>query len=140
MVENLIGIYFSSEIDINIDMKFDQALNHELFWNTWRYELLYHPQYLPVSVNGVFLFFLSILLSEICLNIHILPFIRPSYSLKFHAQIAENGDSGSLDFKIFRGSSPGPPPPLHVHQTRTFGARCPVFSRNPRARKKNTLI
>ena len=26
MVENLIGIYFSSEIDINIDMKFDQAL------------------------------------------------------------------------------------------------------------------
>ena len=26
MVENLIGIYFSSEIDININMKFDQAL------------------------------------------------------------------------------------------------------------------
>ena len=56
MVENLIGIYFSSEIDININMKFDQALNHELFWNARRYELLYH-QYLPVSVNGVFLFF-----------------------------------------------------------------------------------
>ena len=26
MVENLIGIYFSSEIGINIDMKFHQAL------------------------------------------------------------------------------------------------------------------
>ena len=52
MVENLIGIYFSSEIDININMKFDQALKP----NTRRYELLYH-QYLPVSVNGVFLFF-----------------------------------------------------------------------------------
>ena len=55
MVENLFGIYFSSEIKINIDMKFDQGLKHELFWNTRPYELSY--QYLPVSVNGVFLFF-----------------------------------------------------------------------------------
>ena len=111
MVENLIGIYFSSEIDINIDMKFDQALKPRL-----RIILEYTAIHYYISISaGVcewgFPIFLSILLSEICLNIHILPFIRSSYSLKFHAQIAANGDSRSPDFKIFRGSSPGPPPP-----------------------------
>ena len=125
MVENLIGIYFSSEIDINIDMKFDQALKPRL-----RIILEYTAIHYYISISaGVcewgFPIFLSILLSEICLNIHILPFIRSSYSLKFHAQIAANGDSRSPDFKIFRGSSPGPPPP-HVQRTRTFGARCEI--------------
>ena len=60
MVENLIEIYFSSEIDINIDMKFDQALKPRIIleYTAIRIKLLYH-QYLPVSVNGdrVFLFF-----------------------------------------------------------------------------------
>ena len=52
MVENLIGIYFSSEININIDMKFDQALNYFGIHGDTNYY-----QYLPMSVNGVFLFF-----------------------------------------------------------------------------------
>ena len=57
MVENLIEIYFCSEIDINIDMKFDQALKPRIILEyTAIDELLYH-EYLPVSVNGVFLFF-----------------------------------------------------------------------------------
>ena len=109
MVENLIGIYFSSEIDININMKFDQALKPRIILECTAIRIIISSisagiwGYLPVSsIYGV---------SEICLNIHILPFIRSSYFLKFHAQIAANGDSGSLDFKIFRGSSPGPPPP-----------------------------
>ena len=107
MVENLIEIYFSNEIDINIDIKFDQALKPRIIFE-------YRAIRIISSISaGVcewgFLILLSILLSEICLNIHILPFIRSRYSLKFHAHIA--GDSGSLDFKIYRGNCPGPPPP-----------------------------
>ena len=123
MLENLIGIYFSSGIDINIDMKFDQALKPRIILEYTAIRII-----ISSISTGVcewdFPIFLSILLSEICLNIHILPFIRSSYSLKFHVQVAANGDSGSLDFKIFRGSSPGLPP--HVHRTRTFGARCEI--------------
>ena len=109
MVENLIGIYFSSEIDININMKFDQALKPRIILECTAIRIIISSISAGVCEWG-FPIFLSIL-SEICLNIHILPFIRSSYSLKFHAQIAANGDSGSLDFKIFWGSSPGPPPP-----------------------------
>ena len=109
MVGNLIEIYFSSEIDINIDMKFDQALKPRII-------LEYTAIRIITSISaGVcewgFLIFLSILLSEICLNIHILPFIKSRYSLKFHAQIAANGDSGSLA-KFSRGVPPDPPPML----------------------------
>ena len=108
MVENLIRINFSSEIDININMKFDQALKPRIILECTAIRIIISSISAGVCEWG-FRIFLSIL-SEICLNIHILPFIRSSYSLKFHAQIAANGDSGSLDFKIFRGSSPGPPP------------------------------
>ena len=111
MVENLIGIYFSSEIDININMKFDQALKPRIILEYTAIRIIISSISAGVCEWG-FPFFLSILLSEICLNIHILPFIRSSYSLKFHAQIAANDDSGSLDFKILRGSSPGTPPPM----------------------------
>ena len=110
MVENLIGIYFSSEIDINIDMKFDQALKPRIILEYTAIRIIISSISAGVCEWG-FPIFLSILLSEICLNIHILPFIRSSYSLKFHAQIAANGDSGSLDFKIFRGVPPDPSPP-----------------------------
>ena len=112
MAENLIEIYFSSEIDINIDMKFDQALKPQIILEYRAIRIIISSISAGVCEWG-FLFFLSILLSEICLNIHILPFIRPRYSLKFHAQVTTNGDSGSgsLDFEIFRESSPGPPPP-----------------------------
>ena len=105
MVENLIEIYFSSEIDINIDMKFDLAPKPRIILEYTAIRIIISSISAGVCEWGFI--FLSILLSEICLNIHILPFI----SLKFHAQIAANGDSGSLDFTIFRGSSPGPPPP-----------------------------
>ena len=124
MVENLIEIYFSSEIDINIHMKFDKALKPRIILEYMAIRIIISSISAGVCEWG-FLIFLSILLSEICLNIHILPFIKSRYSLKFHAQIAANGDSGSLDFKIFRGSSPGPPPP-HIHRTRTFGAGCEI--------------
>ena len=124
MVGNLIEIYFSSEIDINIDMKFDQALKPRIILEYTAIRIIISSISAGVCEWG-FLIFLSILLSEICLNIHILPFIKSRYSLKFHAQIAANGDSGSLDFKIFQGSSPGPPPP-HVHRTRTLGAGCEI--------------
>ena len=124
MVENLIEIYFSSEIDINIDMKFDQALKPRIILEYTAIRTIISSICAGVCDWG-FLIFLSILLSDICLNIHIFPFIKSRYSLKFHAQVAANGDSGSLDFKIFRGSSPGAPPP-HVHQTRTFGAGCEI--------------
>ena len=124
MVENLIGIYFSSEIDININMKFDQALKPRIVLECTAIRIIISSISAGVCEWG-FPIFLSILLSEICLNIHILPFIRSSYSLKFHAQIAANGDSGSLDFKIFPGEFPRTPPP-HVHRTRTFGARCEI--------------
>ena len=124
MVENLIEIYFSSEIDINIDMKFDQALKPRVILEYRAIRITISSTPAGVSEWG-FLIFLSILLSEICLNIHILPFIRSRYSLKFHAQIAANGDSGSLDFKIFRGNCPDAPPP-HVYRTRTFGAGCEI--------------
>ena len=109
MVGNLIEIYFSSEIDISIDMKFDQALKQRIILKYTAIRIIISS--IPAGVcEWGFLIFLSILLSEICLNIHILPFIKSRYSLKFHAQIAANGDSGSLDFKIFQGSSPGNPP------------------------------
>ena len=124
MVENLIGIYFSSEIDINIDMKFDQALKPRIILEYTTIRIIMSSISAGVCEWG-FPIFLSILLSEICLNVHILPLISSSYSLKFHAQIAANGDSGSLDFKIFWGSSPDPPPP-HVHRAFTFGARCEI--------------
>ena len=124
MVGNLIEIYFSSEIDINIDMKFDQALKPRIILEYTAIRIIISSISTGVC-EWCFLIFLSILLSEICLNIHILPFIKSRYSLKFHAQIAANGDSGSLDFKIFQGSSPGPPPP-HVHRTRTLGAGCKI--------------
>ena len=107
MVENLIEIYFSSDIDINIDMKFDQALKPRIILEYTAIRFIISSISAGVCEWG-FVIFLSILLSEICLNIHILPFIKSRYSLKFHAQIAANGDSGSLDFKIFRGSSPPP--------------------------------
>ena len=125
MVENLIEIYFSSEIDINIDMKFDQALKPRIILEYTAIRIIMSSISAGVCEWG-FPIFLSILLSEICLNVHILPLISSSYSLKFHAQIAANGDSGSLDFKIFWGSSPGPPPPPHVHRAFTFGARCEI--------------
>ena len=110
MVENFIEIYFSSEININIDMKFDQALKLRIILEYTAIRIIISSISAGVC-EWVFLIFLSILLSKICLNIHILPFTRSRYSLnsKFHAQIAANGDSGSLDFKIFRGISPGPP-------------------------------
>ena len=113
MVENLIGIYFSSEIDINIDMKFDQALKPRIILEYTAIRIIISSISAGVCEWG-FPIFLSILLSQICLNIHILLFIRSSYSVKFHAQIAANGDSRSPDFKIFRGSSPGPPPPMCI--------------------------
>ena len=109
MVENLIGIYFSSEIDINIDMKFDQALKPRIVLECTAIRIIISSISAGVCEWG-FPIFLSILLSEICLNIHILPFIRSSYSLKFHAQIAANGDSGSLDFKILDPPPMDPPP------------------------------
>ena len=105
MEDNLIEIYFSIEIDINIDMKFDQALKPRIILEYTAIRNIISSISAGVCEWG-FLIFLSILLPEICLNIHILPFIRSRYSLKFHAQIAANSDSGSLDFKIF----PGPPP------------------------------
>ena len=107
MVENLIEIYFSSEIDINIDMKFDQALKPRIILEYTAIRFIISSISAGVCEWG-FVIFLSILLSKICLNIHILPFIKSRYSLKFHAQIAANGDSGSLDFKSFWGSSPPP--------------------------------
>ena len=91
-------------------MKFDQALKPRIILEYTAIRIIISSISAGVCEWG-FLIFLSILLSEICLNIHILPFIKSRYSLKFHAQIAANGDSGSLDFKIFQGSSPGPPPP-----------------------------
>ena len=110
MVENLIGIYFSSEININIDMKFDQALKPRIILEYTAIRIIMSSISAGVC-EWSFPIFLSIFLSEICLSVHILPLISSSYSLKFHAQIAANGDSGSLDFKIFWGSSPRPPPP-----------------------------
>ena len=110
MVENLIEIYFSSEIDINIDMKFDQALKPRIILEYTAIRIIISSMSAGVCEWG-FHIFLSILFSEICLNIHILPFIKSRYSLKFHAQIAANGDSGSLDFKFSGGVSPDPPPP-----------------------------
>ena len=91
-------------------MKFDQALKPRIILEYTAIRIIISSISANVCEWG-FLIFLSILLSEICLNIHILPFIKSRYSLKFHAQIAAKGDSGSEDFKIFRGSSPGPPPP-----------------------------
>ena len=93
-------------------MKFDQALKPRIILEYTAIRIIMSSISAGVCEWG-FPIFLSIL-SEICLNIHILPFIRSSYSLKFHAQIAANGDSGSLDSKIFRGSSPGPPPPMCI--------------------------
>ena len=112
--------------DINIDVKFDQALKPRIILEYTAIQIIIISSISAGVCEWGFPIFLSILLSDICLNIHILPFIKSSYSLKFHAQNADNGDSWSLDFKIFRGSSPGPPPPLHVHRTRTFGARCEI--------------
>ena len=108
MVENLIEIYFSSEIDINIDVKFDQALKPRII-------LEYTAIRIIISSISA-----GVCVGEICLYFHILPFIKSRYSLKFHAQIAANGDSGSLDLKIFRGSSPPAPPPTpHVHENKS---------------------
>ena len=56
MVENLIGIYFSREIDINSDMKFDQALKRRIILEYTAIRIIISSN-LPVSVNGVFLFF-----------------------------------------------------------------------------------
>ena len=53
MVENLIETYFSSEIDINIDMKFDQALKTRIILEYTGIRIIIYHQYLPVSVNGV---------------------------------------------------------------------------------------
>ena len=51
------------------------------------------------------------------------PFIRSSYYLKFDAQIASNGVSGSLCFKLFPGEhGPGP-----TQKSRAFAARCDAF-------------
>ena len=97
-------------MDINIDMKFDQALKPRIILEYTAIRIIISSISAGVCEWG-FLIFVSVLLSEICLNIHILPFIRSSYSLKFHAQIAANGDSGSLDFKIFPGEFPRTPPP-----------------------------
>ena len=91
-------------------MKFEQALRRRIILEYTAIRIIISSISTGVCEWG-FLIFLSILLSDICLNIHILPFIKSRYSLKFHAQIAANGDFGSLDFKIFRGSSPDPPPP-----------------------------
>ena len=85
-------------------MKFDQALKPRIILEYTAIRIIISSISAGVCEWG-FPIFLSILLSDI------LPFIRSSYSLKFHAQIAANGDSGSLDFKILRGSSPGPPGP-----------------------------
>ena len=40
MVENLIEIYFSCEIDINIDMKFDQALKPRIILGDTKYYII----------------------------------------------------------------------------------------------------
>ena len=87
MVENLIERYFSSEIDINIDMKFDQALKPRIILEYTAIRIIISSISAGVCEWG-FLIFLSNFLSEICLDIHILPFIRSRYYLKFHAQIA----------------------------------------------------
>ena len=106
-----------------LDMKFEQALRRRIILEYTAIRIIISSISTGVCEWG-FLIFLSILLSDICLNIHISPFIKSRYFLKFHAQIAANGDFGSLDFKIFRGSSPDPPP--HVHRTRTFSAGCEI--------------
>ena len=57
------------------------------------------------TTDFLFLCRSSLLLSEICQNIHIFSFIRSSYFPKFDAQIAANSVSGNLYFKIFKRSS-----------------------------------
>ena len=61
------------------------------------------------TTDFLFLCRSSLLLSEICQNIH----------MKFDAQIAANGVSGSIYFKNFPGGMP-PDPPSRSH---AFGAR-----------------
>ena len=80
MVENLIEIYFSSEIDINIDMKFDQALKPRIILEYTAIRIIISSISAGVCEWG-FLIFVSILLFEICLNIHILPFIKLSQDI-----------------------------------------------------------
>ena len=121
MVENLIGIYFSSEIDINIDMIFDQALKPRIILEYTAIRIIMSSISAGVCEWG-FPIFLSILLSEICLNVHILPLISSSYSLKFHAQMAILG----VYISKFSGGVPPDPPPPHVHRAFTFGARCEI--------------
>ena len=65
MVENLIKIYFSSEIDINIDMKFDQALKPRIILEYTAIRIIISSISAGVCDWG-FLIFVSILLSEIC--------------------------------------------------------------------------
>ena len=62
------------------------------------------------TTDFLFLCRSSLLLSEICQNIH----------MKFDAQIAENGVSGSIYFKNFPGGAMPPDPPSRSH---AFGAR-----------------
>ena len=57
------------------------------------------------TTDFLFLCRSSLLLSEICQNIHIFSFIRSSYFPKFDAQIAANNVSGSLYFKNFPGGA-----------------------------------
>ena len=109
MVENLIEIYFSSEIDINIDMRFDQALKPRIILEYRAIRIIISSISAGVCEWG-FLSFLSILLSVICLNIHILPFIRSRYSLKFHAPIAAMVILGVYISKFSGGVPPNPSP------------------------------
>jgi hypothetical protein len=58
------------------------------------------------TTDFLFLCRSSLLLSEICQNIHIFSFIRSSYFPKFDAQIAANNVSGSLYFNNERTRTP----------------------------------
>ena len=63
MVENLIGIYFSSEIDININMKFDQALKPRIILEYTAIRIIISSISAGVCEWG-FPIFLSVLLSK----------------------------------------------------------------------------